>query len=151
MISQYVEIRSDDIAPCKTAADLLCNTMSTLSEFASGDAFDIPADIVSIIHERAAAEEFLSSRINLRTQIPQALGTRAVSVENKLQRFLASMLAETPEPREWSLGKRLSQIASFTTDMGTELSMGDYFSAEWQKLMPPWLLRGSHTLCRCAW
>ena len=105
--------------------------------------------------DRIANSALLYTFINTHRQPMQAIGSRAGSIEHKLSAFLQSMRLESAD--SLVMDQRCQQAVSFTTDMGTELSIGSYLLPDHRTLLPTWLredvadvLEDDGGLCQCG-
>ena len=94
-------------------------------------------DLSHEVLPRAALFQVLHSSSALTTLPPVALGLGHTSLEDKVSALLAAMAMEVDLSY---LTEYLSSFMSLTTDMGTEVGIGEYGAQSVERLLPPHIL-----------
>ena len=95
-------------------------------------------EIRKLVLRRSDLGMFLKDEIHTHTHVPTSVGGKgAGTLEVKTGKLLHGLITETPPPLQANVPRKLKAVASFTTDMGTELGCAD-FESNWTDLTEEW-------------
>ena len=87
--------------------------------------------------DRAAQYDILKRFVSVHTLPPVALGLGRTRLPDKVRALLYAMFLDAGLQQ---LRSYLESFVSFTTDMGTELGIGDYEDAQLNRILPGFVL-----------
>ena len=132
----------------KTEAVSLWNDVMQLSQItfelpdvqdgAAWEAFE--ARSTDIFDWRALLEKRIGERMVRTVNLPQFLASGATSLANKVRLLVFIMWMMSCPPRVQQVRLACANLICFTTDMGTELGLGD-FEATFRSVLPEWIVR----------
>ena len=137
LLSTAVMIRRDELQKC---ADAVKYMRASWDDFVSAYKNDDHNKMKDIATSRQLHGCTLKSCILTHRLLPMAMGSGASGLDHKASALARSLFAETQSLPD--LQRVLSQVVSFTTDMGTEFSIADMTGLTLKEILPSWASEG---------
>ncbi|CAE7253642.1 unnamed protein product, partial [Symbiodinium necroappetens] len=137
LLSTAVMIRRDELQKCADAAKYM---RASWDDFVSAYKNDDHNKMKDIATSRQLHGCTLKSCILTHRLLPMAMGSGASGLDHKASALARSLFAETQSLPD--LQRVLSQVVSFTTDMGTEFSIADMAGLTLKEILPSWASEG---------
>ena len=137
LLSCYVTISRDSVVQCWDHFEQL---VASVEDFQIAVSEKEPELLLECVAVRSASGRFLVKNMKKHCQMPMSLGSGCTNVEDKGKAMAVKFHRETGDVV--LLSDVCQRVASFTTDMGTELGVPDLAGGNVQAYLPDYMRSG---------